>query len=289
MWPNFFIVGASKSGTTSLYAYLNENPEVYMSPIKEPRYFHNFIHETYLKRIKETSKYLRLFKKVRNEKAIGEASPTYLFDPDSPKLIKKAVPHARIIIILRDPVKRSFSHYLMHKNNGRETESFYQVIQRGIKREKNSKEYNPCLDRGLYFNQVSRYFEIFGRDKVKVLIFEEFIKDPKKTIKEILDFLDVKSEILSKILKTYNVYREPTGKAAKLILKSSTIDKIAVSLIPQSIRRRLKETITEKPKEKPIMTEMDRLSLESFYYQDVKNLQNLLQRRLPWICANNNL
>jgi len=114
------------------------------------------------------------------------------------------------------------------------------------------------------------------------LIFEEFIKDPKKTIKEILDFLDVKSEIMSKILKTYNVYREPTGKAAELILKSSTIDKIAVSLIPKSIRRRLKDTITEKPKEKPIMTEMDRLSLESFYYQDVKNLQQLLRRTLPW-------
>jgi len=281
IWPNFFIVGALKSGTTSLDAYLNEIPEVYMSPVKEPRHFNNFYDELYLKRIKETSKYLSLFKKVQNEKAIGEASPTYLFDPDSPKLIKKAVPHARIIISLRDPVERAFSHYLMQKNNGRETESFHQVIQRGAKRGKNSK-YNACLDPGLYFNQVSRYFEIFGRDKVKVLIFEEFIKDPKKTIKEILDFLDVKSESLPKIKNTYNVYREPTGKVADLILKSSTVDKIAVRFIPQSTRRRLKQAITKKPKEKPIMTEMDRLSLESFYYQDVKNLQQLLQRTLPW-------
>jgi len=281
-WPNFFIVGASKSGTTSLDAYLNEIPEVYMSPKKEPRHFHNFLHEPYLKRIKETSKYLSLFKKVQNEKAIGEASPTYLFDPDSPKLIKKSVPHARIIIILRDPVERSFSHYLMLKVTGRETESFHQVIQRGIKREKNSKEYNACLDRGLYFNQVRRYFEIFGQDKIKVLIFEEFFKDPEKTIKEILDFLDVKSESLSKIEKSYNVYREPTGKAAELILKNSILDKIAVNVIPQNIRRRLKESLTEKPKEKPKMSEMDRHSLESYYYQEVKNLQQLLRRTLPW-------
>jgi len=282
IWPNFFIVGASKSGTTTLYEYLNEIPEIYMSPIKEPLYFHSFIHESHMKRIEDTSKYLSLFKNVKNEKAIGEASPTYLFYPESPKLIKNAVPNARIIIILREPVERAFSHYLMQKNNGTETESFHQVVQRGLNRSQNSNEYVPCLDRGKYHDQVSRYFKIFGHDKVKVLIFEEFIKDPLGTIKQTLDFLKIKSEPPSKIIQTYNEFREPTGKISKLILKSSISKKIASELIPQSMRRRLKETITEKPKEKPIMTEMDRLALESFYYQDVNNLQQLLGKSLPW-------
>ena len=114
-WPNLFIVGAMKSGTTSLYEYLNVIPRIYMSPIKEPKYFHmkGYGKEVNVKRISDKKNYLNLFEKVNTEKIIGEASPDYLFDPNSPRLIHKKVPNANIIICLRDPVERTFSHYLM--------------------------------------------------------------------------------------------------------------------------------------------------------------------------------
>ena len=107
-WPNFFIVGAPKSGTTSLYEYLKQIPQVYMSPVKEPHYFSKSIvpDNHFLKPIRDKKKYLNLFEGAKNEIAIGEASPTYLADPEAPKLIHELVPNAHIIIILRDPIER---------------------------------------------------------------------------------------------------------------------------------------------------------------------------------------
>ena len=105
--PNFFIVGAPRAGTTSLYNYLNEISEVFMSPVKEPGFFipndfRNFSEKTYLE----------LFENVKDEIAIGEATAGYLGNEKTPFLIKEKVPNAKIIITLRDPVNRIFSHYL---------------------------------------------------------------------------------------------------------------------------------------------------------------------------------
>ena len=131
MWPNFFIVGAPRSGTTSLYEYLKEVPEVFMSPVKEPNFFNLSVeNDLFLsKPIREKKKYLDLFKNVKDEKAIGEASPTYLWDPKTPKLIHEIIPDAKIIISLRDPVERTFSHYLMYFRNGIMKDSFYNELQ----------------------------------------------------------------------------------------------------------------------------------------------------------------
>ena len=105
-WPNFFIVGAPKAGTSSLYAYLNEIPGIFMSPKKEPNYFsENTIPNDHpIKPIRDKKKYLELFKGVKGEKIIGEASTSYLADPEAPKLIHEACPDAKILISLRDPV-----------------------------------------------------------------------------------------------------------------------------------------------------------------------------------------
>ena len=114
-WPNFYIVGAPKAGTTSMYEYLKNVPGIYMSAIKEPNYFSiNTVPDNHpvLKPIRDKMKYLSLFDDVTNEKIIGEASPDYLPDPDAPHLIHQVAPHAHIVIILRDPVERAFSDYL---------------------------------------------------------------------------------------------------------------------------------------------------------------------------------
>ena len=110
MWPNFFIVGAAKAGTTSLYQYLKQIPGIYMSPVKEPHYFSRRVipDDHHYRPIRDKEKYLSLFKKVNNEKVVGEASPTYLRDPEAPRLIHQVSPNARILISLRDPIERPF-------------------------------------------------------------------------------------------------------------------------------------------------------------------------------------
>ena len=133
-WPNFFIIGAAKSGTTSLYHYLKQHPQIYMSPVKEPRFF-AFHGETLeidrydqLSRadlrliladsITKPSDYLALFNGVKDEKAIGEASPLYLQIPQVAARIHQFIPHAKLLAVLRNPIDRTYSQFLMHSRNG---------------------------------------------------------------------------------------------------------------------------------------------------------------------------
>lgn len=285
MWPNFFIVGAAKAGTTSLYAYLKNTPGVFMSTEKEPSYFHgNRIRSKNKRRVHEKSDYLNLFKGATDEKAIGEASPGYLVDSDSAKLIHDAIPTARIIILLRDPVERAFSHYLTRKTKGTVKQTFHELITNNIndRRKGVINEINFVLDPGLYTSNVKRFQDIFGIDRVKVLIFEEFIKEPKKTVKEILEFLGVDAEPPDNIEKTYNVYAAPRGKLSQHILASDRLVNFFRHIMPQSLRWELREKLLLKKEEKPKLPNEDREILEDFYIKDLQDLQRLLKRKLPW-------
>ena len=106
-WPNLFVVGAPRAGTTSLYHYLRQHPEIYMSPLKEPHFFSHSNPQSDTV-VKHQDAYLRLFDAARGEKLRGEASPAYLADPDAPARIKDASPEAKIVAVLREPVSRAF-------------------------------------------------------------------------------------------------------------------------------------------------------------------------------------
>jgi len=281
-WPNFFIVGASKAGTTSLYEYLSKTPGIFMSSRKEPRYFNRNLVESYLTQIHDKSEYLNLFRQVKNEKAIGEASPTYLPNPESAELIHEAVPHSRIIIMLRDPVERAYSQYLGLKNKGYTKLPFHVIIRDLKNKRKDLPEYKDILYAGLYFENVKRYLDIFGSTQVKILIFEEFIKDVRRTVKEVLEFLGVDEEPPAVIEKTFNPYSVPRGKISGYILTNQTIARFCYRIMSNSLRLKLKEKIIVKREIKPELSREDRLSLETFYRNDTKNLQILLKRKLPW-------
>ena len=110
-WPNFFIVGAPKAGTTSLHEYLSNIPGIFMSAEKEPNYFSMTViskDDQSANPIRDKKKYLELFKNAKDEKIIGESSPNYLSDPEAPNLIHQVSPDAKILISLRDPVEQAF-------------------------------------------------------------------------------------------------------------------------------------------------------------------------------------
>jgi len=282
-WPNFFIVGARKSGTTSLYEILKDIPEIYMCPIKEPNYFNRKIieddHPT--EKFRTEEKYLKLFKNVTNQKIVGEAS-AYISDSDAPNLIHQVSPKSKILISLRDPVERVYSHYLMLFGGGFISTSFRQEIEYELQNGSSSLMWGIKMDEGLYSEHIKRYSKIFGHDQVKIIIFEEFIKNTKETIEEILKFLELDKTLSNFSAKKHNPYAPARGLIAQQILNSKKIQRIARALTPESTRQTLTNYILLSKKSKPKMSEKDRETLIKFYKDDVEKLKLILGRKLPW-------
>ena len=283
IWPNFFIVGASKSGTSSLYEYLKKIPEIYMSARKEPHYFSytNIPDDHILKPIRDKKIYLKLFANTKDEKIIGEASTTYLADPKAAELIHKISPNARILISLRDPVERIFSGYLMKIRDGILKTSFHEQIQKELK-QKEFSIHDLQLEKGLYSKHVKRYFDIFDSKQIKIIIFEEWIKNSEDIIKEILKFLGLKIILHEFKEEVYNPYEISRGKLLTSIRRNYNLNTAAKRILPQSTRTFLKNNFFIKKGVKPKMEDEDRKFLTNFYSDDVKKLQTLLGRKLPW-------
>jgi hypothetical protein len=280
-WPNFFIVGAPRAGTTSLYEYLKQTKGIFMPSIKDPDFFavETDLDFAVLKQIKDKKEYLKLFENVKDEIAIGEASPTYLHDPKAPKLIHDAVPNAKIIISLRDPVERANSYFSNLVSSGTASESFSDCIRNGINL---SSGYSAQVVKGsFYYEQVKKYLEIFGKEQVKIIIFEEFVKNTRDGLIEIFDFLGIKSQPPEISEKIFNPTRKPRGKVLEKIIKNQALRKIAKETLPRSSTSTLKTIFGKKTEKEPISNKDKRL-LEDLYRDDVKNLERLLERTLPW-------
>jgi len=280
-WPNFFIVGAPRAGTTTLYEFLRRTPKVFMSSVKEPGYFSVSVNPDLKasKVIRDKNQYLKLFKKVKDEIAIGEATADYLWDPKSAKLIHEVVPKARIIIMLRDPVERAFSHYLLLLSIGSERVSFQAAI-------KNALEAKPdysgrIIECGYYYEQVKRYLEIFGVEQVKVVIFEEFIQKVSNNVKGILEFLAVTSEPPKNVEEAQNVFTMPRTNLVNRVVSNSSLNRIRKKIFPRGLNPTLRKVFTKRTT-KPQLSLNDKKILEDTYQKDVLKLQRLLGRTLPW-------
>lgn len=186
--PDVFIVGAPRCGTTALYTYLGDHPEIFMSPIKEPEFFTDFLGEH--RRVRTWPEYLDCFAGVRGEKRIGEASVSYLVSPTSARAIKQFSPLARVIIMLRNPVDVMHSmYYLRRFSNLEDQPSFEAALDADARGRK-----VPLLtyrERAMFAAQVERYITVFGREKVQVIVYDDFKADTRGVFRDTLRFLDV--------------------------------------------------------------------------------------------------
>ena len=286
-WPNFFIVGTGKGGTTSLWKYLRTIPGIFLSNVKEPTYFSPSATQRGYQ-IKDRKEYLALFENSEDSFAIGEASPSYLKDPESAMLIHEQIPHAKIIISLRDPVERLYSHYFMYQRKKNNPRTFHEYIQQSKKSNQKFDNFSGALRMGMYTENVKRYLEIFGQNQVKILIFEEWTKNVKKTIQDLINFLEVDYEITTNFDDSIkNMYHEKKivgGTIGKQILESGATIKVVQKIIPKSGRLWLKSKLIEKDTNasKPKMEPKEREFLKNYYKDDVRNLEILLGRKLPW-------
>lgn len=264
--PNFFIAGAPKSGTTSLYHYLDQHPDIHMSRIKEPNYFASEIRlenfsewlrpraekdgptlRAYLngpmreKRfggmVTEWSDYLRLFRKAEGQKAIGEASVCYLWSESAAANIHRALPHARIILILRNPVEMLFSMYLHNRRSEGTNLSFCEAIQKGLDQRGGGFDvFHPFLDLGLYHHQVKRILDVFPKDQIRIYWYEEYKTKPLRMLADIFRFLEVDPRFRPDMSKRYleastpPVTLEPADRGFLNEFYREDIDKLAALL-----------------------------------------------------------
>jgi hypothetical protein len=213
-WPDFFIVGAAKSGTTSIYHYLKEHPSIFMPVLKEPRFF-TYYGENSLdicqrlkaKVVTDENEYISLFKDAENSQIKGEASPIYLFlYQKTIENMSKLVPdysEKKIIIILRNPVARAFSHYRMYLVGRADKDLFSHVVKN--KKRDNLTALNPFYDYispGFYYSQVKAYMNSFNN--VFICLYEDLKHNPQELMKNLYTFLNVDSEFTPNYQIIYN-------------------------------------------------------------------------------------
>jgi len=289
-WPNFFIVGAPKAGTTTLFEYLKKIPYIYTPSIKEPQFFSRTVlpRNQFWSPIRNEEEYLKLYENVTNEKIQIDASTTYFFDPDAPFLIQKSNPEAKILILLRDPVERTFSNYLhlmritRYFNLGILEKTFHKQLHKELNQEVDYNIPHIRLYVGNYSKFVKSYLDTFGKQQVKIIIFEEFISKPHDTLSEILKFLNIDYTISQFQEEKHNIYYGPQGKISYFLLSDQAIRKILHKVIPENFRKKIVKNTLLGSKFKPKLENEDRLLLINYYRDDVIKLEKILSRKLPW-------
>ncbi len=240
--PNFLIVGAPKAGTSSIYAYLKQHPDVYMSPVKEPHFFMldnkkaafqgPGDSDRFKSAVHRLEDYQRLFDGVRDEVAIGEASTTYLGSHVAAAQIKRCLPNAKIIAILRHPVDAAYASFLHLARDGDELQkSFSAALQ--AEKERIEMNWDPIwhhTKRGFYYSQVERYYQLFGKEQVKVYLYENFKQNPQSILQDMFAFLGVDKAFVPNMSTKYNVSKMPRSVALnRLLLKPNPFKKTVSS------------------------------------------------------------
>lgn len=300
--PNFFIVGAAKSGTTSLYHYLSQHPQIYMSPLKEPKYFSSsvvrFPHsgpgdlEVDERVIKKWQDYLELFGGASGEKCIGEASPDYLyFHEHVAKSIREANPKAKIMMVLRNPAERAFSAYSHLLKDCRETLSFEGALE--IEEQRKGANYEFIWfykDVGFYYAQVKTYLEVFGKDNVRAYLYDDFTKNPFVLVHDACKFLGIEINFGPDMSAKHNASLVPKRKGVYNFLSDydHPLKKVFRPLLLKSLGKESTEVIVNYFKRKNLkresMNPKVRRYLIELYREDILKLQDLISKDLTsWL------
>lgn len=283
--PNFFILGAPKAGTTSLFDYIKQHPEVFPSSHKETQFFfkeelYEKGHEFYLD---------RFFDGAENYLLKGECTPAYLSNPETvaPR-IKNLLDSrsAKFIVILRDPVKRAWSNYLHRRRVFAEEKTFDRALKNEENRLKKDKSNFSCYYYvGLYGLHLSKWFEYFPKEDFLILNFDE-LKEDEKLLKKVFAFLGIDSSVSIKTDYKKNVASEARFRwltRLKLNLPD-IVGKIYRTIVPKHNEHKYRTRINrllEKPiqgKEKPKMSSRIENKLRKKYKNDINLLEEILGR-----------
>lgn len=291
--PDFIVVGAAKSGTTSLFHYLNRHPDVFIPAVKECRFFSqlpkNFkgLGAEFFPNsgITDEKEYFGLFKEAGN-KVCGDISNDYLYYYDrSIETIKRYLDdNVRIIIVLRNPIDRAYSNYMHHVRDGWENLSFEEAIAEEDKRIAENWGWSyHYVHAGFYSAAVKAYLEQFAY--VEIFLYED-LKEVSTFLKRIYRFIGVEErEPEPEDVRQYNVSGYPKNMLVhKLLTGSNALRTFARHILPPFLKRWIVTNIKNRNLKKVPMNAATRAMLKKTYADDVKKLSALIGRDLShWI------
>lgn len=298
--PNFFIIGAPKCGTTSLQSYLGQHKDICFSKYKEPNFFafdgevlpkkgpvssDLMMELIYFHSINNIDEYEKQFEHWQGQVVVGDASVRYLYKKAAAQRIKDRVPDAKMVAVLREPVSRLYSHYCMNKQYQIEPLGLMEAIEAEPQRIQDGWGWDwHYVNIGLYTDQIRRFYSLFDKQQLKIYLYDDFQKDPGRVVKEIFEFVGVDSSFEPDMSKKGKVAYLPKNLAFDRWLNRDNWLRRAIEK-PMSWRVRSKYrsilmALNSKPVPK-IDPEMKK-ELEKKFYQDVQNLEDLLERKIPW-------
>ena len=313
-WPTFLIIGAAKAGTTSLYQYLDQHPDVFLSSLKEPNFFafkgrdlsFSGPGDMRCNKLSTTSvtAYRQLFNSAGEASARGEASPSSLYYPQASNRIYQYVPDIRIIVTLRDPVTRSYSNYLMMVMQGREPcRDFSKALERELSRLSAGWSYFwGYTQLGFYHKQLKRYYRLFSPHQIHVCLLDDLANRPLETVQSLYDFIGVDRSFQPDLSTQHNPSGAPGSELLHWFLNHAGVGKKMRSFLPAPLQKSLasnfgsfvsrirawKRKLIHDNLRKPPMSLAVRDRLQVMYHDDILRLQDLIDRDLShWLQHDN--
>ena len=299
MKVNLFSIGAMRAGSTSIYQLLNQHPEIYMSKIKEPYYFYaeywrNRLGTPLSKSEKNEAEnvinngkyrtynsYQTLFTGSEGCRYIGEGSH-YLHHPQTARIIRQYNPFSKIIISLRNPIDRVFSEYLLYLRDGKLDISFNEFVRSRIVWNEKKKRWEPIkLNKGFYSALIPPWIENFGKENVKIVLFEDLKNEPIKFSKSLYSWLEIDTSF-----QPVPVHAQRSGKPIYLNGisvfngKKYFLKEYVKKFIPTLLRIKIRDSIYKLFLRQQKMDEASKKILKEIYIEDIEKLEQLISTDL---------
>jgi hypothetical protein len=297
--PDLFIVGAPKTGTTSLYEYLKGHPEVFMSSVKEPRYFAPDLAVEWaghdLRYGRDLDRYLALFDDATTEKRLGEASVRYIYSEQAPRLIKDFQPDAYVVVGLRDPVELIYALHNQSVSEGIEPLTDFEAALAAEPDRLTGRNapgglhpmHTVYVERGKLAPRLRAWREAFGAGRVHTFVFEDLVRDPEMVFRELLEFLEVDPAYRPPAFEAFNASHQPRSRLLRTLTDTRPAQFMAWKVLPRLIgdagAHKLARAVTRanrRPSPRPSMSPQVRGRLRETFAHDVAELGEMVGRDL---------
>lgn len=291
MLPTFIIIGAAKAGTTALYWYLADHPQVFMSAMKETNFFAygldargQFLYgdpEHHQFPVRSLPEYEKLFAEAGDADAVGEASPIYLECPQAANRIRELLPKTRLICSLRQPVDRAYSDYQMYlRSRGRALDPAHDLSAAAAWTRPDSH----WMRIGRYHEQLVRYYNVFSRDQIRVFLFDDLKRSPLRVVQELYRFVGVDQDFVPDFAAPHNAGGMPASRLLEGVLTSRTIRSAVGPWIPKRAANWVRRLRTSNLRQAPPLPAEVRQELTHHFRADIGRTSELIGRDLEhWL------